>query len=130
MHTYSFDIMQLVTEIIYAIYHAVHVDRFICHYIRIQMPKILWRNNTNMNIKFLVVYFVWPSRWSTVRQDNLSPGHNCYSGNLKRQHRQSGILSPTNVKYLSGSMEILLSCSDRWIHESEGSVERCWQSKM
>jgi len=51
--------MQLVTEIIYAIYHAVHVDRFICHYIRLQMPKILPRNNINMNIKFLVVYFLY-----------------------------------------------------------------------
>jgi len=49
--------MQLVTEIIYAIYHAVHVERFICLCIRLQMPKILPRNNTNMNIKFLVVYF-------------------------------------------------------------------------
>jgi len=59
MQTYSFDIMQLVTEIIYAIYHAVHVDRFICHYTSIQMPKILPRNNTNMNSKFLVVYFLY-----------------------------------------------------------------------
>jgi len=40
MHTYSFDIMQLVTEIIYAIYQAVHVDGFICFYIRLQMTKI------------------------------------------------------------------------------------------
>lgn len=43
---YSFDIMQLVTEIIYAFYHAVHVDTFICQYIRLQMPKILPKNNT------------------------------------------------------------------------------------
>jgi len=32
MHTYSFDIMQIVTEIIYAIYHAVHMDRFMSLY--------------------------------------------------------------------------------------------------
>jgi hypothetical protein len=54
MHTYSLDIMQLVTGIIYAFHGAVHVDKFVCHHVSLQMPKI-----PHMNIRFLIVYFLY-----------------------------------------------------------------------